>query len=82
MEGTVKSRQHDELSAEVLARSARIDRELRTRLVQAREDLEVRDAEVAQLQARLELSMREVETMRRSTSWRITRPLRRLRGGE
>jgi multidrug efflux pump subunit AcrA (membrane-fusion protein) len=88
-------RQHDELaslrvqlrqSEQALARLAELERdaaiaaEERKQLDLARTRLEVLEAELARATAEQERAERGLDEMKRRLSWRITAPLRALRG--
>ncbi|MFL5839811.1 MAG: hypothetical protein ACJ77Z_05110 [Thermoleophilaceae bacterium] len=88
-------RQHDELaslrsqlrqSEQALARLAALERDAaiaadeRKELDVSRTRLELLEAELARTQAELERAQRALDEMKRRLSWRITAPLRALRG--
>jgi multidrug efflux pump subunit AcrA (membrane-fusion protein) len=63
-----------------LERDAEIAAEERKELDAARTSLEVLEAELARATAEAERAQRALDQMKRRLSWRITAPLRALRG--
>jgi septal ring factor EnvC (AmiA/AmiB activator) len=54
---------------------------LQRQLVAVHEDLAGRNADIEEMQAQLQVAAAEAEAVRRTVSWRITRPIRMLRSG-